>query len=107
MRCAKCSGSGETTGGICWSCLGTGFVGLSSSSAHASEISRLRAENEALRAQIASIRDETLEDADFDGWWRASKYQQVVYLGSPHRQIALDGWNAAIRAIKTKEQSNG
>lgn len=29
MRCAACSGTGETTDGMCSSCLGTGLVGLS------------------------------------------------------------------------------
>lgn len=33
---------------------------------------------------------------EFDSWWNASKYRQVVYSGPSHRQIALDGWNAAL-----------
>lgn len=33
---------------------------------------------------------------EFQSWWRASKYCQVVFPKQGWEQIALDGWNAAL-----------
>lgn len=42
---------------------------------------------------------------DFNSWWYASKYMQVVNASSGTRQAAIDGWNAAIEAAHgIKEQ---
>lgn len=35
----------------------------------------------------------------FESWWYASKYMQVVFSSDVHKQIALDGWNAAIKHL--------
>lgn len=72
------------------------------------ELATLRAENEALREQIASIRDETLEEAakvadDEDGHFTwAGMDRNVVMLRTCASEIA-----AAIRALQTKEKTNG
>ena len=50
--------------------------------------------------------DETVVEADFDNWWRASKYRQVIYADESQRQIALDAWRAALAtklAVKDDE----
>jgi hypothetical protein len=69
----------------------------------------LRAENKALRAQVASIRDETLEEA--------AKVAEAECLGDKSRLAGTELWvgnnvackqvAAAIRDLQTKEQSNG
>jgi len=32
----------------------------------------------------------------FSRWWNSSKYCQVIYANLSDRQVAFDGWNAAI-----------
>lgn len=36
--------------------------------------------------------------SDFDSWWNASKYCQVVVMKPGARRIALDAWNAALQS---------
>lgn len=35
----------------------------------------------------------------FDQWWNASKYRQVIYTGASEKQIARDGWDAALASL--------
>lgn len=35
----------------------------------------------------------------FDEWWAGSKYRQVVHGTQAMKQIAADGWNAAMQSI--------
>lgn len=46
--------------------------------------------------QIETPPAEPVVEADFDSWWRASKYRQVIYADESQRQIALDAWRAAL-----------
>jgi hypothetical protein len=52
-------------------------------------------QRDALDAAIRALSAQQPEAVagDFDSWWRASKYCQVA--AGQHRQVALDGWNAA------------
>lgn len=38
--------------------------------------------------------------SDFEQWFGGSKYTQVVYPSAATKQIALDGWNAAIASMQ-------
>lgn len=56
--------------------------------------------------QIETPPAEPVVEADFDSWWRASKYRQVIYADESQRQIALDAWRAALAtkpAVKDDE----
>jgi hypothetical protein len=76
-------------------------------------IATLCAENEALRAQIASIRDETLEEAAKrgDAWDSPSALRlmagEMTAQEMRTARAVARGIAAAIRALPTKEQSNG
>jgi hypothetical protein len=66
--------------------------------------STLRAENEALRAQLASIRDETLEEAAK----RCEALSWHIDMSPDHiRSRRPEDYAAAIRALQTKGQTNG
>jgi hypothetical protein len=76
-------------------------------------IATLRAENEALRAQIASIRDETLEEAakvaERDGSSHAAPYPHDAtwQRNAAQQVIAADRIAAAIRARSALGGNNG
>lgn len=52
-----------------------------------------------LRA-LASPGGGVVTDEDFDRWWEMSKYTQVVYPSEIQKQVAKDGWNAAVAALE-------
>lgn len=37
-------------------------------------------------------------EAEFQLWWNNSKYRSAFYSGPRNKQIALDGWNAALQS---------
>lgn len=43
--------------------------------------------------------DHVPEFSEFDRWWKASKYCQVILDNPSNRQIALDAWNASRKVI--------
>jgi hypothetical protein len=69
-----------------------------------SDYASLRAENEALRARLASIRDETLEEAAK----RCEALSWHIDMSPDHiRSRRPEDYAAAIRALQTKGQTNG
>ena len=43
--------------------------------------------------------------ANFESWWYASKYMQVIFSPEGHKQIAWDGYQAALRDIADAEEA--
>lgn len=66
------------------------------------------AELEAVRSPVAGpVTDEMVgvDHDEFESWWRSSKYMQVLYCGEFVKQVAADGWHAALlAALESKDE---
>lgn len=82
MRCAACSGTGETTDGMCSSCLGTGLVGLSRpqnaiNTDLAARLAKAERERDDIATEIAILRGQFNAQQRHDGALIASLSTKV------------------------------